>query len=57
MSTRKIVLMTSIMSTAILAYYVVKKGIDVVLGIALVLSAISIALNLYCEVRKKEGEE
>lgn len=45
------------MSTAILAYYVVKKGIDVVLGIALVLSAISIALNLYCEVRKKEGEE
>jgi len=45
------------MSTAVLTYYAVKKGIDIVLGIALILSAISIALNLYCEIKKKEGEE
>lgn len=30
---------------------------DIVLGIALVLSALTVILNLYCEIRKGNGDE
>lgn len=41
----------------VLAYYAVKKGLDIVLGIAMILNAVSMVLNIYCEVnhgRKKD---
>lgn len=38
-------------------FYVIKKGLDIPIGIALILSAISTALNLYCEVKYGRKED
>lgn len=50
MSIRKILILMNFLTVSVLAYYAVKKGLDIVIGIALIISAISTALNIYCEV-------
>lgn len=57
MSTRKIITIISSMSAAILAYYAITKEFDIFIGIALILSMISIALNIYCEVKHGRKED
>ena len=42
----------SICTTGVLAYYIVKNGMDMLLGATLTLSVIANILNLYCEVKK-----
>ncbi len=56
MSTRKIITIISSMSAAILAYYAITKEFDIFIGIALILSMISIALNIYYEVKHGRKE-
>ena len=45
------------MTTGVLSYYAIKKGMDIVIGVTLALSALTVALNLYCEIKKGNGDE
>ena len=58
MSMRKIILISNVLSMSILSWYTVKKGLDIVLGITLLINAVSIALNIYSEVKygRKESQ-
>ena len=57
MSTRKILIILNIGTIAALSFYVIKKGLDVVLGIAWILGLLSLALNIYCEVKYGRKED
>lgn len=42
----------SICTTGVLAFYVIKNGMDIVLGTTLTLSIIANILNICCEVKR-----
>ena len=54
---KKSILLMNLATFFLLLYYAVTRGIDAVLGAALVISVVSNALNVLCEVkhgRKKD---
>jgi hypothetical protein len=57
MSIRKVLTIISTCSAAVLVYYAIRKGLDVAIAIALVLSVASMGLNIYCEVHDGRKED
>lgn len=57
MSMKKILLISNAVTMATLSFYVIRKGIDIVLGISLASGLISLALNIYCEVKYGREED
>ena len=57
MSMKKILLISNAVTMATLSFYIFKKGIDVMLGIALASGVISLVLNIYCEVKYGRKED
>ena len=56
-STITIIFFTNLSTFFLLEYYAVKKGLNTVLGIALIISAISNVLNLLCMTRYNSSHE
>ena len=54
---RKSLTISNLLTLFLLGYYAVSKGIDLVIGLALIVSIISNTLNIICEVRYGRGRE
>lgn len=56
---RKCLIVSNLLTLFLLGYYAVTKGLDEVIGIALIVSVISNVLNMICEVRhgREESQE
>ncbi len=54
-SVRKIIWIMNLLTLCVLGYYAVTKGLDLMIGIALVLSVITNTLYSVCEMR--QGKE
>lgn len=48
---RKGIIISNLLTLFLLGYYAVIKGLDAVIGVAIIVSLLSNALNIICEVR------